>query len=155
MKKITLARALKLKNRLVRKMSDLRLTLQRCNCTVEENKFDYDFSDTYDEFYNVMDDLIKIKAVIQKANQPIMEKIFTMGEYRSLINTLNTVNTKSGKQLPDRFGASDAFITYKCQYDRASVDELMNMLQDSIDEIQDEIDVFNHTTEVEVELETI
>lgn len=148
-KKITLARALKEKNRLSRSLRKLNERLVLSNSVLESNEFNYDAQEVLNQIIETQNKLVELKAEIQKANVPIFKKIFRIGEYRSHIDMLRRINTTEGEK---EMFSGEKPIKYKCQFNQFAIDEMVENLEDLIDSIQDEIDKFNHNTYIEVDL---
>jgi hypothetical protein len=92
--------------------------------------------------------LIKLKIAIFTASIDMRENILTLSELKSKIIFLQGIDTKEGKIT--EYGYGDTPIEYAAVYDKVFVKEQVNLCEKKIDEIQDELDEFNHITEIEV-----
>jgi hypothetical protein len=141
-----LSKALKLKNK---KVTDYNNTITKM---VSHNSYDVERKKVYDskllleESLNKMEDLIKFKAAIHNTSEPIREKIFRLGELKNFIMNLNRLSTSEGKT---RSGYnSDVVSIFACDIDELEKVKLIETTQNAIETIQDEIDIFNATTEL-------
>ena len=141
-----LSKALKLKNK---KVTDYNNTITKM---VSYNSYDLESKKVYDskllleESLTKMEDLIKFKAAIHNTSAPIREKIFKLGELKNFIMNLNRLNTSEGK-VRNGYG-SDVVTIYVCDIDELEKVKLIEKTQEEIEQLQDEIDVFNATTEL-------
>lgn len=147
---MTLAQALKRKNKLVKKLNDLRSKVTHSNSFIIGNKPSYDLETVYNEFKSVQKELIDLKSKIMIANQPIQAKIFSMSELKSeLTQVISQISVQEGKVAPSRFGSPEGtLVEYACVWNRIKIDELKDALESQIDAFQEDIDKFNHTTNI-------
>jgi len=142
-----LSKALKLKNKKVNEYNNLVTKM------VSHNSYDIDTNQTYNstelymEVIDKREDLIKFKTAIHLTSEPIRENIFRLGEYKNLLMNLNRLNTTEGVVKSRGYGESDKSI-YACSINELQKVEMMEWYQNAIENIQDEIDVFNATTEL-------
>jgi hypothetical protein len=139
-----LAKALKVKNRIVGEANRVRGLISR-----ENSKLDRDFNgerveSLFDELYNLTSRLVNIKAAIQTATIPIIHKLHDMSELKSAKAFLETLNTKSG---PVYNHSTEAYDNYSAFYTQEKVDDAVVGIQQRIDRLQDEVDEFNAITE--------
>ena len=142
-----LSKALKLKNK---KVTDYNATVTRmisANSYDVESKKYYDSRELLIEVIAKRDDLIKFKTAIHLTSAPIREKIFRLGEIKNLLLNLNRLNTNEGVIKSRGYGTED-ITTYACSFNEVEKTSLIEDLQTDIEEIQDEIDTFNATTEL-------
>jgi len=147
--KITLARALKEKNRIKREMSRLQKIIQSHNSQLADKwQSPYVIKDVLLRYSQLKDNLIYLKTKIQEANIPIYGFIFQMSEARSMIDWLSSLDTRDGKHESPY---NDSINEYRAQINRQELDEILRELTLRIDELQDKIDEFNHTTKIDIE----
>lgn len=147
MDQISLSRALKLKNRVVHRLSQLDTLIVTYNSTPEDNQ-EYDARDLYKARTALTAFLVELKTAINAANQPIQKFIFELAELKSLIVMLNKVDTKHGPTLE---GYSGARITYVAQMRKREVDREIKRVEQEIDRLQDELDRFNYKTLINID----
>jgi hypothetical protein len=141
-----LSKALKLKNKKVTDYNNTVTKMVSCNSYNVESKKIYDSKSLLGESFTKMEDLIKFKAAIHNTSAPIREKIFKLGELKNFIMNLNRLSTSEGK-VRSGYG-SDVVSIYACDIDEFEKVKLVETTQDQIEQLQDEIDVFNATTEL-------
>ena len=90
--------------------------------------------------------LIKLKIAIFVASTPMRENILRLSELKSQIVFLQGINTREGKI--SEYG--DTSIEYTAVYDKLFVRGEVSMCEEKIDAIQDDLDKFNHTIEIDV-----
>ena len=153
-KKVTLARALKEKNRLVGRIVKLRKVVGEENSTIVGAARSVDVRAIYDNAKALTRRLVSIKTAISRANIPIVSKLVEMEELKSAISYLNRLNTSSGmrRTLNERY-ASEELCEYSAVITMQDVLNEVEAMQKRIEDIQDELDDFNASTTVEIELD--
>ena len=142
---MTLAKALKKKNRLAQKISKLQQEIQRENSVRADDPRKIKVEDLYSELDQKVNDLIKLKLAIFIASTPMRENILRLSELKSKIIFLQGINTTEGKVSDYNIDT----VEYTASYDKLFVREQVELCEKKIDEIQDELDKFNHTTIIE------
>lgn len=151
MTEITLARALKLKNRLTGQVQVLGQRAVSHNSFVTGTTNSYDTRKVFAQYETTQSNLIEVKTKIQLANAAIQEKIVEIGELRSHIALLKSMNVTEGPQYIDRYGSDeDATRDYTASIGKAERDATVESLEAEIDLLQDEIDTHNATTRVKL-----
>jgi len=143
---MTLAKALKQKNRLTQKISRLQQEIQRENSVRADDVRKIKVEDLLEELEVRVKELIKLKIAIFVASTPMRENILKLSEIKSHIVFLQGINTTEGKV--SNYG-EDA-VEYTVVYDKLFIREQVELCEQGIDEIQEELDKFNHTTEIDV-----
>ena len=143
---MTLAKALKQKNRLTQKISRLQQEIQRENSVRADDVRKINVEDLLEELEVKVKELIKLKIAIFVASTPMRENILKLSEIKSHIVFLQSINTTEGKV--SNYG-EDA-VEYTVVYDKLFIREQVELCEQGIDEIQEELDKFNHTTEIDV-----
>jgi len=147
---VTLAKALKMRSRLVKDIRDLEAKLARHNVFTKGIVPDVDTSAVYEDLTDAKADLVTLKMAIYTANAGIQEKIFEMSEIRSTIQTLQGMDTDIGeyKSFGFRYDADEK--EYESTLDNEFVDTEVKVLQNEADTLQDELDAYNHATVVDL-----
>jgi hypothetical protein len=143
-----LHKALKLRKKLVGEITSLKQQIQGKNSYLvgSLNAEKYNVPKLYDELLEKIDQLTGLKYVINEANKEIQAQIYTLAEYKALIAFWNSVPVSEGTQV---HGYSDAkTLEYKVQIDEETRNNYVKTFQTRVDAIQEEIDVFNYTTEI-------
>ena len=150
--KITIARALKLKNRLQSRIRSLVSDMGSYNSTVAGGAKEVDTREAMTEYDRLIDDLISLKAKIFASNVSVYEKILRLAEIKSKIKVLRSLNTQHGKIVDTyRYGTPSSELEYEANFRKSDVDVLVRSLEDDVDRIQEELDSHNHTNFVEID----
>lgn len=148
----TLAKALKLKNRLAGRVAKLTADVQTYN-SVQDGAEQADVRGKYEERATVVRRLTDLKLTIAQANQPIQRLIFELAELKAEVALLAGLNTKHGTFVEGYPTAGP--VTYVAQVRKADADRMTEQLERRIDAVQDRLDVFNNQTTVLVDRETV
>lgn len=142
-----LSKALKLKNKKINEYNNLVTKMVSYNSYDTDTKKTYNSAELYKEVIVKQDDLIKFKTAIHLTSEPIREKIFRLGELKNLLMNLSRLNTAEGKVKSRGYGESDVSI-YACDINEETKVQMIEAYQNEVEEIQDEIDAFNATTDL-------
>jgi len=142
-----LYKALKTRKSLVGEISKLKEQIKQKNSHLvgSKNAENFDVKMAYNELYDKINQLIGLKYAINEANREIQAKIYMLGEYKALISYLNELNVSEGTQA---VGYTDVVREYAVHINEENRNEMVKDFQRRVDVIQEEIDVFNHTTEI-------
>lgn len=144
---ISVAKALKLKNRLAGRLNKAQSNVTTYNSTLEGQGLP-NIADLVKERDEIMEVLIALKTAIIRGNNPIQGAIIRQGELKSKIEYLNSIPTNDGVQ---RHSYQNTDVRYTAYIKKADVDAQVRALEKEIDGIQDKLDEFNHTAKVEIE----
>jgi hypothetical protein len=147
---MNLAQALKQKNRLAGELVRQQQILQRENARRSDNVSQVDRDAVYVKILSISDDLGELKGKITQANVNIYPALERMAELKSRISFIQGLEKREGEEVV--FVGRDQEQT-KYQWDsfinQEKCDETVADLQEQINDLQDEADEFNHSTEVE------
>ena len=149
---VTIARALKEKNRIAGRLAKARELVGEENSRDKSVPRGVDVAEMYAQAKELRDRLIAIKSAIAEANKPIVSKIIELDEVKSEIAFLNGLNVKEGNFVTTNYGSRieseiDAVIRKQQVLDEIAV------LQARADRLQDELDEFNATTKIVIEVD--
>ena len=145
---VTLARALKLKNRLAGRLAKIDSDFESYN-SVPSGTDRPDLKIVYAERSRVVARLIDLKLAISVANQPMQRTILELGEAgKSLVALLTKTSTKHGKILE---GYHSTEIEYSAQFRKGDIDREVRRLEVVIDRLQEQLDGFNHRTVIGIQ----
>ncbi|VTS06086.1 hypothetical protein [Tuwongella immobilis] len=147
MTQINLSRALKLKNRVVHRLSQLDMQIITYNSDIEDNQ-EYDVRLLYKQRMVLAEQLVQLKVALNAANKPIQGLIFELAECKALVAMLGKVNTKHGPSIE---GFSGVRTNYVAQFRKPDIDREVRRVEQEIDRIQDELDQFNYRTMIAVD----
>jgi len=142
---MTIAQALKEKNKKVTKLSSMWDRLQRYNVVNEGEAKPYTSENTWEEINRLTSELIELKTRIHAASEPVRAKIFMLSELKSKAQRLKGMNTNNGTYR-DRY--SETTISQVAEFDVLWKDGMVEQVELEIETIQEELDKFNHTTNV-------
>lgn len=137
--------ALKEKNKLVTSIKALQEIVKTHNSIEEGNVRRYSVVATLATITDLTAQLVDLKSRIHKANQPVYHKIFLMAELKGQVKLLRTMPVDEGK-VSERFGSS--FSVKEVEINIAERDTMVKSLEKQIEQLQDELDVHNATTEI-------
>ncbi len=151
-KKVNLARALKEKNRVAGKLAQARALVRQENSKDVKLPRGIDVKAVYDEAQVLEARLIAIKTAIAVANAPIVSKIIELDEVKSEISYLNGLDVKEGVFEESSYGGKSVREITAVIRRQDVLDEVAR-LQKRAEDLQDELDEFNASVKVEIELD--
>ena len=151
-KNVTMARALKEKNRVAGRLAKVRTLVANENSKDKNVPRGVDVAEAYALAKTLRDRLVAIKSAIAVANNPIVPKIIELDEVKSEIAYLNGLNVKEGKFVSTSYG-SRIETELEAVIRQPQVLDEVTALQARADRLQDELDEFNATTKIEIELD--
>jgi hypothetical protein len=150
MQKVKLAKALKIKNRLVGEIARLRRQMVNENVKPESQKRAFDIDKLNEEMLEKTKKLLELKTAIAKANINIYEKIVQMEEGKALLTYLESF--PCDESVRSVFNGKE-YVNEKLIpiITREIVEEDYKSLKKLIEDCQDSIDEYNATTYLEIE----
>lgn len=147
---MTLSQALKQKNRMAGELVRLQNIFQRENARRSDSVSAVDREKVWDNIFQVSRDLGELKGKISKANIGIYSKIERMAEYKSRIAFVNSLMKKDGEERV-YIGAAQTpeVYTWNSFINQETADQIISELQENINNLQDEIDIYNASTSIE------
>ena len=151
-KVVSIARALKEKNRVAGRLSRARAQIESENSCDKRVPRGIDVEQVFALSRVLRDQLISIKTAIALANKPIVSKIIELDEVKSEIAYLNGLNVREGRFVEGGYGSRDE-AEIEAVIRKPRVLSEVAALQARADRLQDELDEFNATSRVEIEIE--
>jgi hypothetical protein len=148
---ITLARALKLKNRLAGRLAKLDSDFENYN-SLPAGTDRPDLKVLYAERNALVGRLIELKIALNAVNQPMQRTIFELGEAKSLVALLTRTSTKHGKVIEGYHGNE---VEYTAQFRKGDVDREVRRLEVVIDRLQEQLDAFNYRTVIGIDADLL
>lgn len=145
--RISLAKVLKYKKRLQSEIARISLDIQSHNSVLKNAEREVDIEQSFKRFLELVDHLVTLKVKIFQANVPIYDKILRLAEAKSQIVMLKGVRVQHGLQ-PSSFGETPD--EYQSVLRKRDIDKRCKDLENEIDKLQDELDSFNHLTEIDI-----
>ena len=153
MAEITLAKALKVKNRLAGRLAKAQADIQAFNSVPEGQADQVNVPALMQAREELVGALVGLKAAINDANREVQRDIYDLAEKKATGQFLAGVNTRHGPQPAVYPNTTE--VTYVAALKKADVDALVAGLEKEIDRLQDKLDQFNHDRKVEVDGRTL
>lgn len=144
---ISLAKALKVKNRLSGRMNKVTSDIQTYNSVLVEQAEQVNVEKLISLREELMNALIELKSNLVKANIPIQSLLIRLGELKAKVQFLQGISVQDGSV---RHGYQNTEVVYKAYLKKNNVDQQVQALEKEIDSIQDELDSFNALTKIEI-----
>lgn len=145
--KISLAKALKVKNRLAGRLAKANQNIQAHNAVLLENKNKVNVEKLLADRQAIVQSLVELKTALYLANQKIQHQLYWLGEKKSEIEFLNGVHVRDGKE---RHSYQNTEVEYVSFLKQEQIDSQIKRLEAEIDTLQEEVDTYNHTTKIEI-----
>jgi len=159
---VTLARALKHKNRLVKEISRANSDIQRYNRVFKDITRPIGVLELIKKKDQLVERLVDLKTKLFKANLPVQGDIIRMAELKGEIQHLLTLNTNEyeddiysrRRYVLDNEDRSNppTVIEYDVVLTKGEVDTTIKVLEGRIDDIQERLDRHNATTKIDIDL---
>lgn len=149
MAQITLAKALKIKNRLTGRLAKVQADIQTFNSIPEGQTGQVDVPALMQTREALVEAIIGLKTAINEANREAQRDIYALAEKKATAQFLAGVSTRHGPQPP--VYPSTTEVNYVAALKKADVDFQVARLETDIDQIQDKLDQFNHDRKIEVD----
>jgi hypothetical protein len=146
---ITLAKALKVKNRLAGRLAKVQADIQAYNSVPEGQAGQVNVPALMKSREELVDALVVLKTAINDANRHAQRDIYDLAEKKAMAQFLAGVDTRHGPQPAVYPTTKEA--NYVAALKKADVDALVLRLEKEIDQLQDRLDQFNHDRKVEVD----
>ena len=150
---ITLAKALKVKNRLAGRLAKVQADVQAYNNVPEGQADQVNVPALVQTRAELVGALVALKTAINDANRQVQRDIYDLAEKKATMQFLAGVNTRHGPQPAVYPNTTE--VTYVAALKKADVDALMLRLEKAIDQLQDRLDQFNHDHRIEVDGRTL
>ena len=149
--KITLAQALKEKNRLAGEIQRLWAMVAKENSKREDFKRVIDVEATYQTLQLYTEKLIELKTKIGVANAENLERIYRMEEFKNQLLKLANIGTDESTDVIRLTDTQYKELKRSVIFDAAKIWQLREQFQLECNRLQDEMDTFNATTRIEFE----
>jgi dynactin complex subunit len=154
--KVTIAKALNLKNRLVGEKERLFRTVSASNSRLETQKVNYEAKVELEKYEKIVEALVAVKSAIATANAPVYGKIYRIAELKSKAAQLRQINTNEQDHEETKYnrqtGEEETVKTVKrvVYLKDTDIDAKVRDIEKEIEKLHDELTAFNHTTQIEV-----
>jgi hypothetical protein len=139
---LTIAKALKEKNKKLSQLNKLWKRLDANNSIPEGNVREFNPQELIDELRQEMEAYVTLKTQIHNACVPVRDKIFRLSEWKSFIQRLKSIDTNHGLT---RTRYDSSLVKYEAYLSAGSIENLIEQIETEIEKIQEELDHFNYT----------
>lgn len=151
--KITIAKALKLKNSLVGEIKELQSMIVQHNVQREDVPALFDVKVLKSELDNKRGALMALKTMIQQANYEIQSLLISMAEWKGEVTFLRTIPTKEGEMLErESYGEAPVKVVYVSSFGAVWQRDEIKRIEKLIRETQDTVDEYNASKLFDIEL---
>ena len=144
---MNIKQALKEKNKLAKKITDLMVRTNKYNSVEEGAVRSYDPKASLEESLKMVEDLVTLKTNIHKANAEVYEKIFRMSEYKSIVKALKSLDCTEGNISKYRYGEGNT-LKMNTVITEVERDNMVESFEVLIDSLQSELDSHNAITHI-------
>lgn len=144
---MTIAQALKEKNKKISKISTLWSRVSNYNSILKGSDRPYNIGETWQQYRFEVSELVKLKTQIHNASLPVREDIFNLSETKSILNSVRSLSTTNGIIQQSRF-ADNSIVEMEAMFNLEWKDREIERLENLIESIQEKLDAFNHTTHI-------
>lgn len=141
-----ITQALKQKNRLIKEIKNIQSKIQEHNTVTEGETFEYDTEELSFSLASKVNELVKLKTAIHTSSDSMRTQIFKLSEAKSLVKFYNELPCQSGKKSANRY-SSEVF-NYVSKITKKKRDNLVDLIIKEIDGLQEQLDTFNATTDI-------
>jgi hypothetical protein len=156
---MTIAQAMKHKNRVVSRMHRLQNDIRQQNSVLKGNTPAVDVKDLMKRHGILSEHLVKVRTLIDQNSAPMKPDILRMAELRSQASFLGGIDTRDGKSGDGmsvfRRNGAEELLEYSANLKKVEVDMMVLETEQRIENIQDRLDTFNATQKFEVEVPDI
>lgn len=142
---MTIAQALKEKNKKVATLQVLWDRLNKNNSVLEGNRRSYDPVELMKQIEAELEALVDLKTRIHHASSPVRSQIFRMSELKNKTLKMKYLDTSEG---PVRDKYEGTVTRRQAVIPAEQVDKLVEAAQQEIETIQEELDKFNFATHI-------
>jgi len=153
MPQVTLAKAMKVKNRLAGRLARLTVQIQQTNSVIEGQP-QPDVLALWRQREEMVESLLRLKAALSLATSRIQHLLLQMQEKKATITLLQGLNTRDGDSGQVHYGTTQKVI-YRAAIKQDNVKEWVEKLEQEIDALQDEVDAYNAQTRIDLEPATL
>ncbi len=153
MAEITLAKALKVKNRLTGRLAKVQSDIEAYNSVPAGQADQVNVPALMKTREELVGALVSLKTAINEANREAQRDIYDLAEKKATAQFLAGLCTRHGPQPPVYPATTE--VNYIAALKKADVDALVVRQEKEIDQLQDRLDQFNHDRKIEVDGRTL
>lgn len=144
---MNIKQALKRKNKLVQEIKTEFEKVEQYNSISETNFRPYSAKRALENWVKLTNELVNVKTNIHLANAPVYPKIFQLSELKNQVKLLKTLDCTEGVPSRSRYDSVD-LPSRKAEITVIERDSMIKDMETQIETIQDELDEWNHTTQI-------
>lgn len=149
---MNIAQALKQKNRLSKRLNELKEQMKSSNIVRKDDKTSkFVVPDLMTEYLTIVENLATLRGKIANASAPMASKIVMLSSKQALRNFLKELDVSGNpvSKIKDHYGSGVAETTeVDVQIDAVKRAEMVKSIETEVDQLQDELDTFNATTSI-------
>jgi hypothetical protein len=142
---MTIAQALKQKNKLISEIQKIWQKIYKYNSIHEGSERPYSTEKLWSDYITASLELVELKTKIHEASSPVRLKIFRLSELKSAVEKVKNITTDSGVSY-ERYSANQMVLTSELNV--LWKDSQIDHLEKEIESLQEELDKFNHLTQI-------
>ena len=143
---INLSKALKLKNKLIAKNTELMQRVLLYNSAKTGNDRPYSSTDSLKQYNEGIKELVDLKTLIHLANAEVYHKIFMMSELKSLASKLKGLDCKTGMHAEG--WKSEIPVEFDSEISILEKDKIIASIEQEIENIQEALEEHNVRTTI-------
>lgn len=143
-----LSKALNQKNKLVTELNTLYSKVNKYNSIIEGAEKPYDVRKLLSDIDSKRDEIVRLKTAVHKASEPVRDKVFLLSELKSHVKKINSISTQHGVVREHSYRGNGEAVTFKAEITEVEQENIVKSIEKQIEEIQEQLDAFNHQTEV-------
>jgi len=145
---MTVKQALKLKNKLVKEITEELQKAQSYNSVEVTSTRPYSSTESLERASKLTNELIELKTKIHQANTSVYGKIFRLSELKSLVSKIKMLNCTEGTSTDYYSRRSENAPVMTSEISIVERDGMVKIMEDEIESIQEELDTHNALTEI-------
>lgn len=145
---MTVKQALKLKNKLVKEITEELQKAQSYNSVEVGSVRPYSSSESLEKVSNLTKELVELKTKIHQANSPVYDKIFRLSELKSLVTKIKVLNCTEGTSTDYYSRRSENPPMMTSEISIVERDGMVKIMEDEIESIQEDLDTHNALTQI-------
>lgn len=146
---MNISKALKIKNRLVGEVNRLQELIRRENSRRNDNLSKIDPKSVFEELTQTRQKLINLRGAINEASSPLSTKLVELTENKAFLNSVKSIPTREGEEVTFVGTNREKLVyTWTAYLNQEAIDKIVVDYQNKINNLQDEIDLFNASTSV-------
>lgn len=144
---MTLARALRYRNKVQHRLNELADQIKTSNSHIKGNEPEYKIREVLAVHELIADHLVALKCAIARANDGIQSSILRMAELKGRITILRDIQIRHGQE-PDYSGGMTEWVSEIRSPERTS---MIRTIESEIESLQDKVDEYNGSTRILIE----